>query len=90
MSDKKHGNPLLADRRSHMNSNGFVLGTSGAGKSFNVKAEMADMFLDRTFDKSIVLDPVSLGDRGGVGAVKPDNAVVAFGGCFDEIGRAHV
>lgn len=83
MSDKKHGNPLLADRRSHMNSNGFVLGTSGAGKSFNVKAEMADMFLDRTFDKPIVLDPVSLGDRGGVGAVKPDNAVVAFGGCFD-------
>lgn len=42
MSDKKHGNPLLADRRSHMNSNGFVLGTSGAGKSFNVKAEMAE------------------------------------------------
>lgn len=83
MSDKKHGNPLLADRRSHMNSNGFVLGTSGVGKSFNVKAEMADMFLDRTFDKPIVLDPVSLGDRGGVGAVKPDNAVVAFGGCFD-------
>lgn len=83
MSDKRHGNPLLADRRSHMNSNGFVLGTSGAGKSFNVKAEMADMFLDRTFDKPIVLDPVSLGDRGGVGAVKPDNAVVAFGGCFD-------
>lgn len=83
MSDKKHGNPLLADRRSHMNSNGFVLGTSGGGKSFNVKAEMADMFLDRTFDKPIVLDPVSLGDRGGVGAVKPDNAVVAFGGCFD-------
>ena len=41
MSDKKHGNPLLADRRSHMNSNGFVLDTSGAGKSFNVKAEMA-------------------------------------------------
>lgn len=75
MSDKKHGNPLLADRRSHMNSNGFVLGTSGAGKSFNVKAEMADMFLDRTFDKPIVLDPVSLGDPGGVGAVKPDNAV---------------
>lgn len=77
MSDKKHGNPLLEDRRSHMNSNGFVLGTSGAGKSFNVKAEMADMFLDRTFDKPIVLDPVSLGDRGGVGAVKPDNAVAS-------------
>lgn len=78
MSDKKQGNPLLADRRSHMNSNGFVLGTSGAGKSFNVKAEMADMFLDRTFDKPIVLDPVSLGDRGGVGAVKPDNAQAEY------------
>lgn len=52
MSDEQCGNPLLADRRSHMNSNGFVLGTSGGGKSFNVKAEMADMFLDRTFDET--------------------------------------
>lgn len=83
MSDKRHGNPLLADRRSHMNSNGFVLGTSGAGKSFNVKAEMADMFLDRTFDKPIVIDP-DMSD-GGVGssAVKPNNSVIAFGGRFD-------
>ena len=35
MSNGKDGNPILAGRRGHMNSNGFVLGTSGAGKSFN-------------------------------------------------------
>ncbi len=35
MSDVRSGNPILADLDSHMNSNGFVLGTSGAGKSFN-------------------------------------------------------
>ncbi|WP_065453394.1 hypothetical protein [Bifidobacterium breve] len=85
MSDKKHGNPLLADRRSHMNSNGFVLGTSGAGKSFNVKAEMADMFLDRTFDKPIVLDPVSLGDRGG----ESDAFAPAFPSHGDGLGDAY-
>lgn len=35
MSDEQRGNPLLADLDSHMSSNGFVLGMSGGGKSFN-------------------------------------------------------
>lgn len=66
-------------RMSHMNPNGYVLGTSGSGTSFDVKAEMADMFLDRTFDETIVLDPGSLGERAGSGSVKPDNAFEALG-----------
>lgn len=65
-------------RMSHMNPNGYVLGTSGSGTSFDVKAEMADMFLDRTFDETIVLDPGSLGERAGSGSVKPDNAVMWY------------
>ncbi len=55
-SNARSGNPILADRRSHMNSNGFVLGTSGGGKSFTVKQEIADMFLNRD-DEVIVIDP---------------------------------
>lgn len=55
-SNARSGNPILADRRSHMNSNGFVLGTSGGGKSFTVKQEIAGMFLNRD-DEVIVIDP---------------------------------
>lgn len=55
-SNARSGNPILADRRSHMNYNGFVLGTSGGGKSFTVKAEIAGMFLNRD-DDVIVIDP---------------------------------
>ena len=55
-SNARSGNPILADRCSHMNSNGFVLGTSGGGKSFTVKQEIAGMFLNRD-DEVIVIDP---------------------------------
>lgn len=55
-SNARSGNPILADRRSHMNSNGFVLGTSGGGKSFTVKQEIAGMFLNRD-DEVIIIDP---------------------------------
>lgn len=55
-SNARSGNPILADRRSHMNSNGFVLGTSVGGKSFTVKQEIAGMFLNRD-DEVIVIDP---------------------------------
>lgn len=63
--------------------NGYVLGTSGGGKSFDVKVRKADAFAFDDFDEPIVIDPVSLGDHAGFGAVKPDNAVVAFSGSFD-------
>lgn len=55
-SNARSGNPILADRRSHMNSNGFVLGTTGGGKSFTVKQEIAGMFLNRD-DEVIIIDP---------------------------------
>lgn len=45
--------------------NGYVLGTSGGGKSFDVKVRKADAFAFDDFDKPIVLDPVSLGIPAG-------------------------
>lgn len=55
-SNVRTGNPILADRRAHMNANGFVLGTSGGGKSFSVKQEIGAMFLGRD-DEVIIIDP---------------------------------
>ena len=55
-SNARSGNPIVADRRSHMNSNGFILGTSGGGKSFTVKQEIAGLFLNRD-DEVIIVDP---------------------------------
>lgn len=52
----RSGNPIVADRRGHMNSNGFVLGTSGGGKSFSVKQEIGPLFLNRD-DEIIIIDP---------------------------------
>ena len=55
-SNARSGNPIVADRRAHMNSNGFILGTSGGGKSFTVKQEIAGLFLNRD-DEVIIIDP---------------------------------
>ncbi len=55
-SNARSGNPIVADRRSHMNSNGFILGTSGGGKSFTVKQEIAGLYLNRD-DEVIIIDP---------------------------------
>ncbi|OZG59326.1 transfer complex protein [Bifidobacterium tissieri] len=55
-ANTKTGNPIVADRRAHMNSNGFILGTSGGGKSFSVKQEIGSMFLNRD-DDVIIIDP---------------------------------
>ena len=68
----------LADRHVHLNSNGFVLGTSSAGKSFKVKFELAHWFLNQFDVEPIVIDP-DMSD-GGVGssAVKPNNSVIAL------------
>lgn len=55
-SNARSGNPIIADRRSHMNSNAFVLATSGGGKSFWVKQEIASLFLSRD-DEVIIIDP---------------------------------
>lgn len=49
-------NLVLYDRKSQFNANGFILGTSGSGKSFAAKNEMLSVML-RTDDDVIVIDP---------------------------------
>ncbi len=51
------GNAIALDRTEEMNSNGFVLATSGAGKSMFSKAEMFDVLLKFPNDEVIVIDP---------------------------------
>lgn len=50
-------NVIVLDRTAEMNSNGFVLATSGAGKSMFSKAEMYDVLLKFPNDEVIVIDP---------------------------------
>ncbi|MFT3944345.1 MAG: DUF87 domain-containing protein [Ancrocorticia sp.] len=50
-------NPIFADRRTGMNSNGFILGTSGSGKSQLAKCEMVQTYLKRPNDEVLVVDP---------------------------------
>jgi hypothetical protein len=52
----KSGNPILADRTSNANGNGFFLGMSGYGKSQAAKAEILSTFL-KTDDDIIIIDP---------------------------------
>lgn len=51
-------NLILYDRKSQFNSNGFILGVSGSGKSFAAKTEMLSVMLG-TDDDLIVIDPES-------------------------------
>ncbi|MBW3089218.1 VirB4-like conjugal transfer ATPase, CD1110 family [Bifidobacterium miconisargentati] len=54
--NRRSGNLIVADRRKGLNSNGFVLATSGGGKSFSVKWELGALYLTRD-DDIIVIDP---------------------------------
>ena len=76
--------------------NGYVLGTSGGGKSFDVKVRKADDF---AFDEPIVIDPEKLGvdvTAKCINGKDPLHAVV-LGGVFtpygplltDDYGRVH-
>lgn len=49
-------NLIIFDRRSLMNANGFILGSSGSGKSFATKREIFNVFL-ATNNQIIILDP---------------------------------
>ena len=54
----RSGNALMVDRtRTTINANGFVLGTTGSGKSQAAKAEMTALFLSRPDDDLIIVDP---------------------------------
>ena len=50
------GNMIRYNRRNGINYNGLVLGTSGSGKSFIVKEEISQTFLN-TEDQIIIIDP---------------------------------
>ena len=50
------GNMIRADRSRLKNPNGLILGTPGSGKSFSVKREILDSFLN-TPDDIIICDP---------------------------------
>ncbi|MEL4506283.1 DUF87 domain-containing protein [Luteococcus sp. H138] len=51
------GNAIVADRTKTVNGNGFILGTTGSGKSQAAKAEITNVFLDRPDDDIIIIDP---------------------------------
>ncbi|MGJ9707567.1 VirB4-like conjugal transfer ATPase, CD1110 family [Actinotignum sp. GS-2025b] len=50
-------NLIVADRRRGMNANGFVLGTTGSGKSQFAKFSMLQTFLRRPTDELLIIDP---------------------------------
>lgn len=50
---------IVLDRTAEMNSNGFVLATSGAGKSMFAKSEIFDVMYKYPNDEIIVIDPES-------------------------------
>jgi hypothetical protein len=50
-------NAVVADRTRNINGNGFILGTSGSGKSVTAKSEIVNTFLSRPGDDIIIIDP---------------------------------
>ncbi len=55
-TNAQSGNPLVVDRRLRMNQNGFILGTTGSGKSASAKSEMTNIFLGSD-DDIVIIDP---------------------------------
>ena len=56
-SNKLTRSIVALDRTEEMNSNGFVLGISGAGKSMFAKGEMFEVLLKYPKDEIIIIDP---------------------------------
>lgn len=52
----RSSNPVIVNRATHMNANGFILGTTGSGKSQSAKAEIAQRVM-RATDRVIIIDP---------------------------------
>lgn len=50
-------NALIVDRTKGRNGNGFILGTSGSGKSEFGKSEIAGILMDRLDDEVLIIDP---------------------------------
>lgn len=55
--NKVTNSAIILDRTNELNSNGFVLGTSGGGKSMFVKLEIADVLFKYPDDEIIIIDP---------------------------------
>ncbi len=51
------GNALLIDRARGINSNGFILGSSGSGKGVAAKHEIMNVLTSRPNDEVIIIDP---------------------------------
>lgn len=49
--------PIIIDRTEEMNANGFILGTSGSGKSMNTKDELIKAMMTYPNDEFLVIDP---------------------------------
>ena len=54
----KHTNAIIVlDRAEEMNANGFILGTSGSGKSMYCKSEIIDTVIRYPKSEKIIIDP---------------------------------
>lgn len=49
--------PIVIDRSEEMNANGFILGTSGSGKSMFLKRELISAMIKYPNDEFLVIDP---------------------------------
>ncbi|KAA8830169.1 VirB4-like conjugal transfer ATPase, CD1110 family [Bifidobacterium tissieri] len=56
-TNARSGNALVVDRTAKLNTNGFILGTTGSGKSQAAKNEMTSLFLTRPEDDILIVDP---------------------------------
>lgn len=55
--NKVTNSSIILDRTNELNSNGFVLGTSGSGKSVFTKLEITEVLMKYPDDEIIVIDP---------------------------------
>lgn len=56
-TNKLSGNLIVVDRTKLLNQNGFILGTTGSGKSAATKWEIEHVLLTRPYDQVIIIDP---------------------------------
>ena len=56
-------NMIIANRRHLLNGNSFILGVSGAGKSFTAKEEMVNIILTDPNADVIIIDQMCIRDR---------------------------
>lgn len=55
--NKVTSSPIIIDKRENMNSNSFILGTSGSGKSMDVKSELYAAMMKYPNDEFFIIDP---------------------------------